>query len=196
MATALNTARTQYANVLHEQLKFLRDGGTYQGALLQAQANGLMSEAGVAYVHQEYPKMIYISKGMQTVSTDFETIKGKSGTWTREEEQFDTFTVNSAAEERAVLKGEPVSALVTADPVTDEDSIEALEARLAVMKRKAAVRKELAELAAQEAQAAVAEAVWSDDEMKEALIQGGHKINPKWTPAQLAAEFNKYVDKA
>jgi hypothetical protein len=121
---ANNTQADHIAAQTEFQRRFLQDGGIYRGALTNGYANGTLTRPG-EYVHQDYPKYLKLVTG--------------------------DVIVQDAEEESKMLGKSPLAAPASSAAVQDDDSIEALELRLADMKKKAALRREIAELAAQEA---------------------------------------------
>lgn len=172
---AVSAATTQMADIDIQQdyqRNFLQGGGIYRNALTQGYKNGTLVRPS-EYVFQEYPKYLKLSKGFEDVQHETENVKGKTITWTVREELFDEVIVNDAAEEAKVMKGRTlvagaapstVATITPAAAAVEDDSIEALEARLADMKKKAALRREIADLAASEALEAAIDAPEADAE--------------------------------
>ncbi len=66
MAVALEPA--QVAHIKNAQLNFLRRGGIFEMPLTMLRTQGVIDED---YVYREYPKIIRISRGMQTLHRSF-----------------------------------------------------------------------------------------------------------------------------
>jgi hypothetical protein len=91
------------------QNKFLMSGGTYELPL------AMLREAGIIpseYVYREYPKMLRISHGTETVQRKTETCKGTEITWSEDKEIFEDIVVHSEEEEERVLAGGKTSAQI------------------------------------------------------------------------------------
>lgn len=127
---ANNTQADHIAAQTEFQRRFLQDGGIYRGALANGYANGTLTRPG-DYTFQEFPKYLKLVTG--------------------------DVIVQDAEEESKMLGKSPLAAPASALAV-DDDSIEALEARLADVKKKAALRREIAEMAACEALEAAVDA--------------------------------------
>lgn len=116
------------------------------------------------YVYQEYPKML----------------PGE-------------IVVQDAEEEARVLAHRGLSPAPQA-AADDDESIEALERRLADMKRKAELRRQIAEAAAQEA-AEAAPVADAASELREDLMALGVKPDPKWDVSRLHKEVERATAK-
>lgn len=89
------------------QEEFLRRGGVYVNALVDKIKRG---EIQKSWEYHEYPKMLYISQGVQKIERSTETVDKKPIKWTEEKEVFQQIVVNSEEEEERVLSGGKTSA--------------------------------------------------------------------------------------
>ncbi|SRR6266481_1838452 len=86
---------------------FMARGGSYELALLQLRKAGVIPKA---YVYHEYPKMLRLSHGTETVTLKTDTCKGAEISWSEQREVFEDIVVNSEEEEERVLSGGKTSA--------------------------------------------------------------------------------------
>jgi len=89
------------------QNAYLMRGGPYELALLTHRKSGFLPRQ---YGYHEYPRMLYISKGIHKIERSTENSKGATISWTEEKELFDEIVVHSEAEEERVLGGGRTSA--------------------------------------------------------------------------------------
>lgn len=85
------------------QNKFLMGGGSYELALMKKRKSG---EIASDYVYNEYPKVIRVSHGTETVETEVETCN--KGVFVRSVDVrpiFEDIIVSSEADEERVLSG-------------------------------------------------------------------------------------------
>jgi hypothetical protein len=103
------SARAGISPIRAAQTKFLLAGGTYELPLAMLRAAGVLPEE---YVFHEYPKMIRLTLGSESVEMKTDTCKGTEIRWTEQREIFEAIVVNSEAEEERVLSGGKTSAQI------------------------------------------------------------------------------------
>ncbi|OYV74787.1 MAG: hypothetical protein B7Z66_15335, partial [Chromatiales bacterium 21-64-14] len=84
------------------QEQFLQRGGVLSRAIAAKIESGEMTRT---HIFREYPKMLRISKGVQSIACSTEDIRGKTREWTEEREIFDEIVVHSEEEEERVMAG-------------------------------------------------------------------------------------------
>lgn len=86
------------------QFNYMRRGGPLEMAMQQLRAAGTLPDEG-SYIYQPYPKMLRLSKGMQTFKMRTTTCDKEVVRWDETREVFDEIIVNSEEEEDRVLSG-------------------------------------------------------------------------------------------
>lgn len=84
------------------QDNFMHQGGIYQLVMAQMKKDGRMARS---YEYREYPKMIRVSKGVQTIDRVTQTVDKQDKKWKEEKEVFEEFIVHSEEEEERILAG-------------------------------------------------------------------------------------------
>jgi hypothetical protein len=102
----------EFIEVQESQSAFLARGGIAAIALATMRKDGILPKS---YTFQEYPKMVRLSEGVQSVKRSATTVDKERITWTDEAEMFSDIIVHSEDEEERVLSGGKTSAQIEED---------------------------------------------------------------------------------
>ena len=102
----------EFVEIQESQAMFLARGGIAAIALATMRKDGILPKS---YAFQEYPKMVRLSEGVQSVKRSATTVDKERITWTDEAEVFKDIVVHSEEEEERVLSGGKTSAQIEAD---------------------------------------------------------------------------------
>ena len=98
--------------ITRAQTNFLMQGGAYQFGLAKLEEDGVFP---AEYVYHEYPKIVRLSRGMQTIKRSTDTCDKRVIDWEETKEIFEDIVVNSEEEEERVLSGGKSSAQIEED---------------------------------------------------------------------------------
>jgi hypothetical protein len=84
------------------QTNFLMQGGAYQFGLAKLQEDGVLA---TDYVYHEYPRIVRLSRGIQTFKRSTDTCDKRVIEWEETKEVFEDIVVHSEEEEERVTSG-------------------------------------------------------------------------------------------
>lgn len=198
------------------QTKFLMNGGIFEMPLQKLREDGIID---TDYIFREYPKMIRLSLGPQTIQRSAKDCENRLLTWTETKEMFDDIQVASEAEEERVLSGGKTSAQlederlgllqrcrtmgIPADPTWSSVRLrrelgDALDApapgdNMAKLEAELAGLRKMAAMQAEiEAlRAQLAKPADDTDEMRAQLTELGVKVDGRWSAVRLREELDR-----
>jgi hypothetical protein len=202
--------------IQRSQENFMLRGGCFELPMQQLREAGILADG---YVYYEYPKMVRISEGTQTIERSTEDCKGRTLTWSETKERFREIVVNSEEEEERVLSGGRTSAQleeerqhllqrcrvmgIHADPGWSSVRLrrelgDALDApapvdTMAKLEQELAALKKMAAMQAEidALRAQLGRPVEDTEELRSQLIGLGVKVDGRWSAMRLREELDR-----